>query len=54
VKLFIYDHIFSNFAMRAWLESNPGGFKKDFDTWYKGLAAPERQVRYRYLVFYMR
>jgi len=31
--------------MRAWLESNPGGFKKDFENWYKDVSAEERQVR---------
>jgi hypothetical protein len=32
--------------MRAWLESHPGGFKKDFESWYKALSGQERQVRY--------
>jgi hypothetical protein len=30
--------------MRAWVQDNPGGLKKDFDMWYRGLSAQERQV----------
>ena len=38
--------LFRNFAMRAWLENNTGGLKKDFDTWFKGLSVEACQVNF--------
>ncbi|GLB43660.1 hypothetical protein LshimejAT787_1401720 [Lyophyllum shimeji] len=33
-----------NFAMKAWLDGNPGGLKCDFEAFYKKLPAAEKKV----------